>query len=225
MGAPGVGALVTICAPRECALAKALLKVMPLPETRASAACAFLSGAFSVMEAPEPPPPPKPRRPRFTDATIAVSRFAPLPIVMLWPGPKPIALATGRAVAPALVSLRTVVPPAVPTVAMEAVSRFSLKSIITIWPAERSATLATLILFVPAAESAARVIAVCTRKSRQLLPVSAPSGNRPALLIGAFPEPSRPKGPLGALGEGTLQPLPGDSPWYPSAAQGSTRPP
>ena len=53
-------------------------------------------------------------------------------------------------------------------------------------PAAKSAMLATLILFAPAAEASGRVVAVCNRKSRQLLSVSAPSGKRPALRLGAL---------------------------------------
>ena len=136
------------------------------------------------------------------EATTAVSRFAPLSMVMVWPALKPAALATGITVAPTSVAVPTVVPPAVPTVAMTAVSRFAPVSIMIVWPAPKSATLATLILFAPAAESAGRVVAACNRKSRQLLSVSAPSGKRPALLIGArlAAGPPRPRPPLPAAG-------------------------
>ena len=57
-----------------------------MPETCAPAACANFSGAVTVMAgAPLLPP----------EATTAVSEFAPLSMVMVWPGLKPNALATG----------------------------------------------------------------------------------------------------------------------------------
>src|SRR5258708_38821070 len=100
----------------------------------------------------------------------------------------------------------SVVPPAVPAGGMTGVSRFAAESIISVGPTPKS-TLAALILSAPAAESAARVVAACNRKSRQLLSVSAPSGKRPALLLVApVAGPPRPPGPLPALGDCTLQP-------------------
>src|SRR3954464_9333892 len=128
-------------------------------------------------------------------------------------------MATGIAVAPISVAVPTVVPPGVPTVAMVAVSRFSPVSIIIVWPASKSVTLTTLILFAPADEAVGIVVAVCSRKSRQLLSVSAPSGKRPALRAVAAPAPGPPRPPPGA---GALHPFPGDAPLYPSAAHGST---
>ena len=103
------------------------------------------------------------------------------------------ALATGIAVAPAPVAALTVVAPAVPTVAMTAVSRFAPVSILIVWPAPKPATLATLMLVAPAAEAADRVVAACIRKSLQLLPVSAPSGKRPALVLVAPATDRRPE--------------------------------
>ena len=133
------------------------------------------------------------------EATTAVSWFAPLSMVMVWPALKPIALATGITVAPTSVAAPTVVAPAVPTVAMTAVSRFAPVSIMIVWPAAKSATLATLILVAPAAEAADRVVAGCIRKSVQLLSVSAPSGKRPALLLVApAAEAAGPKPPAAA---------------------------
>ena len=141
-----------------------------------------MSGAATVIVAlrqgrlpPRPPP--------VVETTTAVSRFAPLSMVMVWPALKPIALATGITVAPTSVAVPTVVAPAVPTVAMTAVSRFAPVSITIVWPATKSATLATLMLVAPAAEAADRVVAVCVRKSVQMLSVSAPSGKRPTLLL------------------------------------------
>ncbi len=128
----------------------------------------------------------RPLPPPVVAATTAVSRFAPLSMVMVWPALKPAALATGITVAPTSVAAPTVVAPAVPTVAMTAVSRFAPVSIIIVWPAAKSATLATLILVAPAAEAADRVVAGCNRKSVQLLSVSRPSGKRPALLLGVL---------------------------------------
>ena len=119
----------------------------------------------------------------MVEATTAVSWFAPLSMVMVWPALKPAALATGMTVAPALVAVPTVVAPAVPTVAMTAVSRFAPVSIMIVWPAAKSATLATLILVAPAAEAADRVVAACSRKSVQWLSASTPSGKRPRLLL------------------------------------------
>jgi hypothetical protein len=52
---------------------------------------------------------------------------------------------------------------------------------ISVRPALKLATLATLMLFAPGSEAAVIVVAGCTRKSSQLLSVSCPSGNRPAL--------------------------------------------
>jgi hypothetical protein len=119
--------------------------------------------------------------PPVVAAITAVSWFPPLSMVMLCPAVKPNGLATGIAVAPAVVAVRTVVAPAVPTVAMTAVSEFAPESTISFWPAAKSATLATLMLVAPPAESADMVVAGCTWKSLQLLSVSRPSGNRPEL--------------------------------------------
>ena len=90
---------------------------MPLPETCAPAACARVSGAMTVMRAPPLPP--------AAAATTAVSSFAPVSIVIVWPALKPTALATGTTVAPTSVAAATVVAPGVPTVAMTAVSTFA----------------------------------------------------------------------------------------------------
>ena len=95
-----------------------------------------------------------PPLPPAAEATTAVSSFAPLSIVMVWPALKPVALATGTTVAPTSVAPPAVVAPAVPTVAMTAVSRFAPVSIVIVWPAVKSATLATLMLVAPAAERA-----------------------------------------------------------------------
>src|ERR1035437_8253059 len=183
---------------------------MPEPETCAPAACADLSCPATVIVAPAPGPPPRPPLPPpVVEATTAVSWFAALSMVMVWPAAKPAPLATGITVAPTLVAAPTVVAPAVPTVAMTAVSKLAPVSIIIVWPAPKSATLATLILFAPAAEAADRVLAGCNRKSVQLLSVSRPSGKRPALLWGglaaraAGPPPQPPPQP----GVGTRQPL------------------
>jgi hypothetical protein len=74
--------------------------------------------------APPPLPPP------VVETTTAVSAFAPLSMVMVWPGVNPIVLATGITVA--IVVAPTVVPPAVPTVPMTAVSRFAAVSIMIV---------------------------------------------------------------------------------------------
>src|ERR1035437_3301411 len=182
---------------------------MPEPETCAPAACADLSGAVTVIVAPAPPLPGPPPLPPVVAATTAVSWFAPLSMVMVWPALKRAPLATGTTVAPTWVAAPTVVAPAVPTVAMTAVSRLAPVSIIIVWPAPKSATLATLILFAPAAEAADRVLAGCNRKSLQLLSVSRPSGKRPALLWGVLAAGAAgpPKPPRPAPGVGTRQPL------------------
>ena len=112
LGAPGVGTLPATCAPLSCARVNAVVRVMPVPETCAPAACASVSGAATVIEAPQgrllPPPPPLPPR---TEATTAVSWFAPLSMVMVWPAVKPAAPATGITVAPRSVAAPTVVAP------------------------------------------------------------------------------------------------------------------
>jgi hypothetical protein len=76
---------------------------MPVPETCAPAACADLSGAETVIVAPAQgpplPPPGSPEAPLPVAATTAVSRFAPLSMVMVWPGLKPIPPVTGIKVA------------------------------------------------------------------------------------------------------------------------------
>src|ERR1035441_509183 len=177
LGAPGVGTLLATCAPLACAWVNAVVRVMPEPETCAPAACADLSGAAMVMVALPPPLPPP-----VVAATTAVSWFAPLSMVMVWPAVKPAPLPTGITVAPTPVAAPTVVAPAVPTVAMTAVSRLAAVSMIIVCPAAKSATLATLILVAPAADAADTVLAACNRKSLQLLSVSAPSGKRPELL-------------------------------------------
>src|ERR1039457_2064508 len=102
-GAPGVGTLPETCAPLACALVNAAMRLMPLPETCAPSAWASVNGVETVIEPllRPPPKPPKPPRPPVTEATTAVSRFVPLSMVMVWPEPKPAALATGMAVAPA----------------------------------------------------------------------------------------------------------------------------
>src|SRR5262245_51322251 len=123
---------------------------------------------------------------------------------MAWPAANPNTLATGITVAPAFVAAPTVVPPAVPTDAMTTVSRFASASIVIVWPGAKSATLATLIFVAPAADAAAVIVAGCSRKSVQLLSVSAPSGKRPALLCGVTCAPAPPKRP--GPGVGTRQP-------------------
>jgi hypothetical protein len=94
---------------------------MPLPETCAPAACAEVSGAATVIvagvAAPPRPPAPPPLPPAL-ETTVAVSRFAPLSIVIVWPAANPAALATVIVVVPATVSAPTVVAPDVPPVAM-----------------------------------------------------------------------------------------------------------
>ena len=143
------------------------------------------------------------------EATTAVSSFAPLSIVIVWPVLKPNPLATGITVAPTLMAVPTVVPPAVPTVAMTAVSRFAPVSIIIVWPAAKPATLVTLILFAPEAEAAGRVLwrpaignrCSCCRCRRR--PGSGPHSYWSA--GGGPPSSARShRGP--ALGEATLQP-------------------
>ena len=57
--------------------------------------------------------------PPVAETTTAVSWFAPLSMVMVWPALKPIALATGITVAPTSVAAPAVVAPAVPTVAID----------------------------------------------------------------------------------------------------------
>jgi hypothetical protein len=81
------------------------------------------------------------------------------------------------------VEVGIVVAPAVPTVAMTAVSEFEPESIRIVWPERKPSVLVTLILVASAGEAADKVAAACVRKSVQLLSVSAPSGNRPALVL------------------------------------------
>src|SRR5215813_7525505 len=66
---------------------------MPEPETWAPVACAMVSGAATVILAPPLPP--------AVEATTAVSWFAPLSMVMVWPAIKSATLATLMLVAPA----------------------------------------------------------------------------------------------------------------------------
>src|SRR6185369_7974640 len=174
-GAPGVGRPLAICAPPACAWVNPAVRVMPEPEICAPDACAKVSGRATVIVAPAPPLPP-PLPPPVVDATTAVSWFAPLSIVIVWPAVKPNPLATGITVAPTLVAAPAVVAPAVPTVAITAVSRLESASIRIVCPAAKSATLATLILVAPGAEAVDSVVAGCNTKSVQLLSVSTPSG-------------------------------------------------
>ena len=113
----------------------------------------------------------------------AVSEFAPLPMSMVWPLLKPWPLATGISVAPAEVSALTVVAPDVPTVAISAVSRFAPAPIRIVRTESKPSTLATLMFVVPACEANDNLVEGEVAKSVQLLPVSAPSGNRPALVL------------------------------------------
>src|ERR1700733_8391760 len=78
LGAPGVGTLSVTCAPLTCGLVNAVVRVMPVPEICAPAACAKVSGGAMVMVAPPAPPPPRP-----IPTTTADSEFAPLSIVMV----------------------------------------------------------------------------------------------------------------------------------------------
>jgi hypothetical protein len=64
------------------------------------------------------------------EAITAVSRFPPLPMIMVCPTAKPPTPTTGITVVPALVAVIVVVLPDVPTVAMTAVSLFVSLSII-----------------------------------------------------------------------------------------------
>ena len=85
--------------------------------------------------------------------------------------------------------------------------RFAPASIVIVWPGAKSATLVTLMLVAPAVEAADRVVAGCTRKSVQLLSVSAPSGKRPTLRLAcAGAAPPRPPPCPPATGAGTRQP-------------------
>jgi hypothetical protein len=173
--------LSVTCAPLACSRVNATVRLIPVPETSAPAACARASGAATMIALP-----PNLR----TEATIAVSAVALLPMVMVWPSRKPTAPATGMTVAPAAVLIATVVAPAVPTVAMTAVSRFAPVSIMIFWPASKPSTLSTLMLVAPATDAADRVAAAWVKKSLQLLSVSAPSGKRPALVSIAPPAPA-----------------------------------
>ena len=102
LGAPGVGTLLATCTPLACARVDAAVRVMPLPETCAPAACAKVSGTATVIVAPTPP-----LSPPVVEATTAVSWFAPLSMVMVWPALKPAVLATGITVASTLVAAPT----------------------------------------------------------------------------------------------------------------------
>ena len=84
---------------------------------------------------------------------------------------------------PTPVEVRNVVAPAVPTAEMATVSTFTPESIRIAWPEWKPSVPETLMLVAPAAEVADKVAAACVRKSVQLLSVSAPSGNRPALAL------------------------------------------
>ena len=92
----------------------------------------------------------------------------------------------------------SVVAPAVPTVAITAVSSVRAGIDQNRLAGGEIRTLATLILLAPAADAADSVVAGCTRKSVQLLSVSAPSGKRPRLRA------RRP--PAAAAGTTTMQP-------------------
>ena len=132
-------------------------------------------------------------------------------MVMVWPGAKPAGAGDrDRRSHPRRWPFPPWWRPACRPSRSTAVSWFAPVSITIVWPAAKSATLATLILFAPAADGAARVVAVCNRKSLQLLSVSAPSGKRPALLIGrssraAAARRSHPRPP--APGAATRQPF------------------
>src|SRR5208283_3712004 len=121
---------------------------------------------------------------------------------------------------------RTVVAPAVPTVAITAVSKSAPVSIMIVWPASKPATLATLMLVAPLPEGVDRMVAACNRKSLQLLSLSTPSGKRPALVLVPPAAANSPKSPT-EPGTGTKQPLcpSPEAAWYPSAAHGSTSAP
>src|SRR5579863_7402337 len=127
------------------------------------------------------------------DAIAAVSAFAPVSIVMVSPGRKPIAAATGMTVAPAAVAAAAVVAPAVPTVAITAVSLAAPVSMVIVWPGLKPSTLSTFILVAAVAVATDRVAAAWVKKSPQLLAVSAPSGKRPALVLVRAAAMLRPK--------------------------------
>lgn len=146
---------------------------MPLPEICAPVACARARGVTTVMAAPR----------ALLEETTAVSEFAPSSIVIVWPFVKPVTLCAGRIVAPTAVEARNVVAPAVPTVERIADSAFAPESMRIVWPGRKPAVLATLMLVAPRSEGADKDAAACVRKSVQLLSVSAPSGNRPALVL------------------------------------------
>ena len=92
-------------------------------------------------------------------ATTAASCSPPSPIVMVWPGRKPKAFATGMEVAPAATTAFVELAPGVPTEAIVAVYMFTSESIRIIWPARKPSTLATLMLVAPAVEAAVIVAA------------------------------------------------------------------
>src|SRR5258708_40286170 len=86
LGAPGVGALLAICAPLVGARRSGAVKVIPVPESSAPAACANVSGAATALVAP-PSLPPLP--PPAAEATTAASWLPPRPMVMVRPALKP----------------------------------------------------------------------------------------------------------------------------------------
>jgi hypothetical protein len=92
-------------------------------------------------------------------ATTDVSWLAPSPMVMVWPGRKPKALATGTEVEPAATAASVELAPGVPTDAMVPRSRLLPESMRITWPAWKPSTLATLMLVAPAVEATASVAA------------------------------------------------------------------
>src|SRR5206468_1273937 len=106
-----------------------------------------------------------------------------------------------------------------------AASRFEPVSIMTVWPTLKPARLSTLTLVVPACEPVANVLAAGVIMSVQLFSSSWPSGKRPTLML-VFTVLTGDQ-MSGKAGNTTKQPLFSNPEvaWYPSEAQGSTRPP
>src|SRR5258708_5144077 len=138
---------------------------------------------------------------------MAVSEFAPSSMEIVCPFAKPVTLSAWRTVAPTPAEAVNVVAPAVPTVGRTAVSRFAPESIRIFWPGRKPSVLVTLRLVAPAGEAADKVAAAWVRKSVQLLSVSAPSGNRPVLVLVATGATRVDHGSYTEPGAGTKQPL------------------
>ncbi len=158
----------TTAAPAACALARAAVRVRPVPGllwsfTAVPVACARLSAGVTLTPVPFAPEVP-------TEVMVTVSRLAPASMRRMSPTARLVTLATLMFVAPTGVRASTGTPaacarlsgatrvrpvpvaPEVPTVAMTADSRLAPVSMLIVWPATKFETLDTLMFVSPAAD-------------------------------------------------------------------------